>query len=185
MKGCRPLEEKEIQEISEKLTQMGRHGQRNQLLLLLGCRTGFRISELLSIKVRDAIQHGKAVTRVTVSRCNMKGKIESRSVVLVNSLKPLILDYVSVTGLKADDLLFNISRIEAHRVLKKAFQILRMDGKLACHSLRKTFANNVYEQLDHDLVKTQAALGHKWISTTAQYISFAQEDVDAAILAAG
>ena len=71
MKGCRPLEEKEIQEISEKLTQMGRHGQRNQLLLLLGCRTGFRISELLSIKVRDAIQHGKAVNRVTVSRCNM------------------------------------------------------------------------------------------------------------------
>lgn len=185
MKGCRPLTDDEVTLVADKLLSQSRNGQRNQLLFLLGCRTGFRISELLSLKVGDVVQHGKAVTRVTVTRAAMKGKIESRSVALVNSLKPLILAYVKEAGLSADEQLFGISRSEAHRILTKAFDVLRMDGKLATHSCRKTFANKVYAALDHDLVKTQAALGHKWVSTTAQYISFAQEDVDAAVLAAG
>jgi hypothetical protein len=49
--------------------------------------------------------------------------------------------------------------------------------------MRKTFANRVYDRLRHDLVKTQRALGHKNINSTVSYLSFRDEDVDAAILA--
>jgi hypothetical protein len=41
----------------------------------------------------------------------------------------------------------------------------------------------VYEKLGHEPVKTQRALGHQNISNTARYISFAQEEIDQAILA--
>jgi integrase len=50
--------------------------------------------------------------------------------------------------------------------------------------MRKTFANRMYEKLNHDLVKTQRALGHAKINSTVQYLSFREEGIDAAILAA-
>jgi len=31
-------------------------------------------------------------------------------------------------------------------------------------------------------VKTQAALGHKWITSTAAYLSFKEEEIEEAIL---
>jgi integrase len=50
--------------------------------------------------------------------------------------------------------------------------------------MRKTFANRMYDKLGHDLVKTQRALGHKNINSTVAYLSFREEDIAAAILAA-
>jgi hypothetical protein len=41
----------------------------------------------------------------------------------------------------------------------------------------------VYEKLGRDLVKTQRALGHRTINSTVQYLSFAETDIEAAILA--
>ena len=49
--------------------------------------------------------------------------------------------------------------------------------------MRQTFANRVYHRLDHDLVKTQRALGHKNINSTVSYLSFAEAEIEAAILA--
>jgi integrase len=51
------------------------------------------------------------------------------------------------------------------------------------HSLRKTFANRMYERLHRDLVKVQRAMGHKNINSTVAYLSFREEEIDAAILA--
>jgi integrase len=57
-------------------------------------------------------------------------------------------------------------------------------GKLGTHCMRKTFANKVYEKLDGRLEKVQQALEHRNINSTAQYLSFREEDIDKAILAA-
>ena len=186
MKGCRPLTEDEVKAVAQKLLEQSHtNGFRNRLLFLLGCKTGFRIAELLSLRVKDVFAHDKVSKRATVNKCNMKGEIETRSVVLAESVKPLLNEYIRSNGLKADDRLFPVTTVAAHLFMSKAFDVLRLDGKVATHSMRKTFANHVYKALNHDLVKTQAAMGHKWVSTTAQYISFAQEDVDEAILSAG
>jgi len=190
MKGSRPLTPEEVTMVFTKLGSLNnRYATRNQLMFLMGVKTGFRVSELLSIRVKDVIQHSKLVTKVTVTRANMKGKIESRAVALHDECKPLIQKWVTEAGLDSDDYLFgsqrggNLTREMAHRILKEAYECCRLTGKLGTHCCRKTFANNVYDRLDHDLVKTQKALGHKWVSTTAQYISFREEDVDEAILA--
>lgn len=190
MKGCRPLTPEEVQMVFEKLgTKFNRYRTRNQLLFLMGVKTGFRISELLSIKVKDVLQYGKPVTKVSVSRRNMKGKIESRAVALHEDCKPLIQQWVTEANLSADDYLFisqkgkHLTREMAHKIMKEAFDLCRLEGKLGTHCGRKTFANAIYEYTNHDLVRTQAALGHKWVSTTAQYIAFREEEVDEAILA--
>ena len=39
-----------------------------------------------------------------------------------------------------------MNRQTAHEMLKKAFQAAGLNGKLATHSLRKSFAQRVYEE---------------------------------------
>jgi site-specific recombinase XerD len=77
-----------------------------------------------------------------------------------------------------------ISREQAWRILTEAFTANELTGKLGTHAMRKTFANRMYDKLGHDLVKTQRALGHKNINSTVAYLSFREEDIAAAILAA-
>jgi hypothetical protein len=49
--------------------------------------------------------------------------------------------------------------------------------------MRKTFYNRMYDELNHDLVKTQKTMGHANINSTVQSLSFREEEIDAAIFA--
>jgi len=75
-----------------------------------------------------------------------------------------------------------ITRVQAYRILREACDACELTGKLGTHSMRKTFANKVYDALDNDLVKTQRALGHRNVNSTVQYLSFREEEIDEAIL---
>jgi integrase len=177
------------------------YGQRNKALFLLGVRSGFRISEMLSLRVGDLHQHGKIIDRVTVQRRHMKGgkagKTSSRTVLLHHQAREALDAWLQAmatrTGGRSPDLyVFKsrtggnrpISRVQAWRILQQAFAANGLTGKLGTHCMRKTFANKVYEQLDGRLEKVQKALGHANINSTIQYLSFREEDIDAAILAA-
>lgn len=192
MKGCRALTEQEVVQVLGSFS--GPNRLRDRCLFLLGVRSGFRISELLSLRVGDLIQAGKVTDRVGVSRQHMKRKQEGRSVILHPQAKSAVLariDELSITGKCSSDIfLFTsqrginkpLSRIGAWCLLKKAYANLGLTGKLASHSMRKTFADRVYTRLNFDLVKTQRAMGHKSIQSTISYLSFKEEEVEAAIL---
>ena len=75
-----------------------------------------------------------------------------------------------------------ISRGHAWRILRRAFAAAGVAGNVGTHTMRKTFADRIYARLGHDLVKTQRALGHRCVDSTAQYISFREEEIDEAIL---
>ena len=49
--------------------------------------------------------------------------------------------------------------------------------------MRKTFAMRFYQQSQRVLLKTQKALGHKWITTTQRYLHVDEADIEAVILA--
>ena len=51
-------------------------------------------------------------------------------------------------------------RQTAHDILKKAFIAAGLNGKLATHSLRKSFAQRVYNK-SGDIYLVQELLGHK------------------------
>lgn len=193
MQGCRPLTDLEVMRVIQRLD--GKFNLRDQALFVLGVKTGFRISELLSLKVKDFIQHGQFVTRVRVKRQNMKKKQQSREVPLHPQAKKVLSEWFQ--KLKSENKFHEehfvflsqkginnpISRRHALRVLRVAYDAAKLQGPLGTHSMRKTFAEKVHRNFDKDLIKTQRALGHKNINSTVSYLSFDEEEIDAGILA--
>jgi integrase len=193
MKGCRPLSDAEIALIRRSFG--GVYANRDRALFILGLKSGFRISELLSLRVGDVFQHNRPVEHVTVRRAHMKQKTEGRTVPLhpdaKHALAVWIQELQAVGRGTATAYLFPsrqggnrpISRIQAWQILTDAYRTNGLTGKLGTHAMRKTFANKVYTQLARDLVKTQRALGHRNMNFTVAYLSFCEDDVTEAILA--
>lgn len=192
MKGCRPLTDEEVERTLGCFG--GSYPNRDHALFLLGIKSGFRISELLSLQLRDVMPRGKLVERVTVQRRHMKKKLEGRTVLLHPDAKEVLcawLEELREAGYMTSDVyVFQsrkglnraLSRVQAYRILQDAFEKAGLHGSLGTHSMRKTFANRIYERLDKDLLKTQRALGHRNINSTVSYLSFREEDIDEAIL---
>lgn len=193
MKGCRPLTDQEIEEVLQSFG--GRYAGRDRALFLLGVKTGFRISELLSLTVGDVVQHGRMVDRVSVRRMHMKKKREGRTVPLnpqaAEAVRLWIEQMRNQGGVTSRTVLFRsrkgenqpISRVTAYKILRVVFADNELTGKLGTHSMRKSFANAVHQRLGRDISKTKKALGHKNINSTDSYLSFLQEEIDEAILA--
>ena len=172
----------------------GKYALRGRAFFLLGVFSGFRVSELLSLRVRDVLQHGNIVERVVVQRRSMKGKQESRSVVFhpkaQEALRPWLKALKAEGNLKPETFLFRsregdnraISRVQAYGILREAFEANQLPGKLATHSMRKSFANRAYEKSGRDLLRTAKALGHKSVDSTISYLSFTETEIDDLIL---
>jgi integrase len=192
MKGCRAFTDQEAQNIMESFR--GAYAARDRAIFVIGRYAGERITAILSLKVGDVVQGGRIVEKITFRRANRKGKTEGRTVVLHPEPKSALkewLDQLAAGGyLTAEAYVFQsrkgqnkpISRIQFYRVLKNAATLNKIDGKIVTHSMRKTFADRVYDALGQDIFRTQKALGHKNINSTAQYLSFREEDIDQAVL---
>lgn len=72
-----------------------------------------------------------------------------------------------------------ISRVQAHRILEKVFQSAGLNGKLATHSMRKTYAQRMYDATG-DIFMVKEALGHKSLETTKQYLGVSYSKMQAA-----
>ena len=181
MKGTRPLDNDEIRRVSAAFT--GMYAVRNSALFMLGVSTGGRISELLSLRVGDVFQNKKPVTDLLYNKSIVKGGEVSRAVPVNIDGRDAIEDLIDWHREKYATLaptrpLFPsrnksgsvaMNRQTAHDMLKKAFMDAGLNGKLATHSLRKSFAQRVYEQ-SGDIYLVQELLGHRNVATTQKYI---------------
>lgn len=180
MAGCRALTESEIYRVFGALKT-----ERDKLLFILGVRTGFRISELLALNVKDVYRDGRALSRVKVLRRFIKEKKGSREIPLHPEAMAQVEIYVKT--LKGPELFPSrmggrITRFTAHKILKDAFNKAGLKGALATHSMRKSFAKKVYAALGNDLISLRDALGHSHVNTTMDYVQVNQQDIDRAIL---
>ena len=192
MKGTRPLDNDEIRRVSTCFT--GTFEIRNRGLFMLGVSTGGRISELLSLRVGDVYQNKKPVTDLLYGKSIVKGGEVSRSVP------------VNADGRRAIDELVNwhrrhyrsvaskrplfpsrhksgtvpMHRQTAHAILKTAFIEAGLNGHIATHSLRKSFAQRLYDKTG-DIYMVQELLGHRNISTTQKYLGVNYADAKAAV----
>ena len=89
MKGCRPLTEEEVDAVAASFT--GQFATRDRALFVLGIKSGFRISELLSLRVGDVRQGGQFTARVYVERRSTKGKVEGRAHEAFRLAPPLVI----------------------------------------------------------------------------------------------
>ena len=189
MRGCKSLNDSEIQNALSCFS--GKFATRARALAVLGIRTGLRISELLSLTVGDVLAGGDVVDRVYIERRNVKGKREGRSIALHPEARDALRAWILAMGsVPLESPLFPsqkkggpLGRIAAWKVLRRTFRRAGINGKVGTHTMRKTFARRIYNALGHDLIRTGMALGHKSISSTIAYLSFAEEDIDAAVLA--
>ena len=181
MNGCRPLTEAEAELVRK--TFAGRYAARDRCLFLLGLYTGFRISELLRVRVRDVWRHGTAVHVLSLPRRAMKGQRTGRTMAVHEQARAAIAAWLAVMPQPWDDdtPLFRsqkggaMSRVQAWQILHDAYQANTLEGRLGTHSMRKTFAQRLYTR-DHDALKVKHALGHQHLSTTEKYLAFVTQD---------
>lgn len=178
MKGCRPLTNKEIKDVVAALRDGSKYERRNVCLFVLGLSTGFRVSELLSLRARDVWRENKPAREIYLRKCNSKGKVAGRSVAINRKARQAIAEYLSASDVPADGPLFPsrkgtkaISRVQAHRILSTGFDRAGVaGGKVATHSLRKTYAAKLRDR-GCDLRDLQAALGHSSPLATEKYLA--------------
>ena len=178
MKGTRPLTNDEIRKVADCFE--GLYAERNRGLFVLGVSTGGRISELLSLRIGDVWQNNKPVSDLLFDKAIVKGGEVSRAVPVNfdgrEAIKGLIDWHRENHGeIDPNRPLFPsrqggaMDRRMAHAVLKTAFEAAGLNGKLATHSMRKSFAQRLYEQTN-DIFAVQEMLGHKNVATTQRYL---------------
>lgn len=196
--GMRPLADNEIHAMLSAMAG-GKNAVRNQCLLHLGVFTGFRISELLSLRIRDVWDGFEVRSTVTVGRGYVKGKKESRTLPLNPAAASAIKRWLRCA--KRDNPLYlgwflftaqgsrrPISRQLAARVLAETAERAGIDSKrIATHSMRKTFANKAWNSahISGDMAKMAQILGHKNWSNTLRYLEFLDGSIDRAVLEMG
>lgn len=192
MKGCRPLSDAEDQAVRSKLAG-GAHPVRNVALFVVGCRTGFRISQLLSLNLGDVFQRGEVTRSVYAARRNTKGKRAGQRLPLHEearaALAPLVAELAAAGVTDPEAPLFQsqkggrrLNRRSAWEALKSAFNACGLDGKLACHTMRKTFAKRMRAQVGGDIYKLKELLHHTDIRATVKYMENDVEELEAAVL---
>ncbi|MDE0016828.1 MAG: tyrosine-type recombinase/integrase [Candidatus Poribacteria bacterium] len=193
MKGTRPLDNDEIRRVSTCFT--GMYEVRNRCLFMIGVSTGGRISELLSLRIGDVFQNKKPVTDLLYSKSILKGGEVSRAVPVNVDGRRAIQDLVDWhrehygNPIASKRPLFPsrhnagtvaLHRQTAHEILKKAFMEAGLNGHIATHSLRKSFAQRLYDKTG-DIYLVQELLGHRNISTTQKYLGVNYADAKAAV----
>ena len=193
MRGCRALTDDEVALVSKSFS--GTYAARDKALFVLGVKSGFRISELLSLTVGNVWQHGQFVERVAVQRRHMKGKTQGRSVILHPEAKGALARWLMTLQrggtVTPDTCLFPsrkghnrpLRRGQAWYILCQAYEANGLTGMIGCHGMRKTFGQKVYEKTGRDLRATQYAMGHKSPASTAAYLAVDEQAIDAVILA--
>ena len=148
---------------------------RNYMILHLGRNLAFRIEDLLQLKVNN-FKNGGVYTREFKT-----GKEQSFE--LHPSLRKDLEDYINRNGLVDGEYLFKsrkgankpITRQRAWQIIKQLANQVKVSYIVGCHSLRKYFAREYYEQTG-DLIGLKEMLNHSSETVTLRYICWEEED---------
>ena len=152
------------------------------LLIALGCFTGLRISDILSLRWKQIL--GTSEFTITEKKTG-----KQRTIRLNPQLQQHIrecYEYIKPLGINAPILVsqkgtvFTIQRINV--ILKEVKKKYRLHiGNFSCHSLRKTFGRQVYnmnsENSELALVKLMELFNHSSVAITKRYLGLRQEEL--------
>jgi site-specific recombinase XerD len=156
---------------------------RNYLIIEVALGTGLRVSELANLKMGDL--HLKKGQNTLIVRNGKGGK--DRVIGFNSKLKSLILEYLEYRFNDSPYLFHSergekMTRFGIGRVFKT---IAEKTGIVAqhhsIHSLRHTYATNLYRASGYNLRLVQKQLGHSSITTTSVYSDVINKDLDEAL----
>ncbi len=160
--------------------------KRDYCLFTVGINSGLRISDLLSLSVRDVIEErGKLKERIEL-REQKTGKMKDFP--LGEQSKKAIRDYLTdrfgkLNLANREQPLFlskkggSLQRVQAWKILNYAASAVGIKDRIGTHTLRKTFgywANS----MGTDITRIQKLLNHSSPSITLAYIGITQEELD-------
>ena len=200
MAGCRPYKHGEIEAMMREIDR-GDWGKRDLCLYLFGLGTGYRVSEICSLTRGDVTNpDGTVAESVTVWRRNMKGKRISRTVVLSDELRKTLGGYLRwLAGrgyARPTHPLWPgrpgraISRYTVYAVQKRAARRLGLPGRVATHSMRKTYGVHAHDFFMRQaargvpvdpLLYTAKAMGHVKVDSTQSYLQADMVQIEAAV----
>lgn len=162
-----PLPDKEF--VKSYLAALNAKHPKYGILLLLGIETGLRISDILSLRVRN----------ISSNMHVKEGKTQKwRTIVVSDTLQAAIKAYARAMGLHRTDYLVHrtrrqknvpLSRVQAYRVLRSTAEDNGL-MRIGTHTLRKTFANRLYA-MSGDPRVVQRAMRHRFIDSTLHYLT--------------
>ncbi|WP_422659102.1 site-specific integrase [Paenibacillus sp. EC2-1] len=177
MKFVQPVRDQEVlEDIKDFLRATN---MRNYIMFSIGINTGFRISDILRLRVRDVMgSHISIVEKKT-------GK--KKRALIQPDLKRELNDYIA--GKAPNEYLIK-SREGWNRPISRsmAYKIMRSIGdefclsEIGCHTLRKTFGYIFYyETTDKDIGMLMNYFNHSSEKVTLRYIGVEQDSMDAAL----
>ncbi|AMJ40687.1 tyrosine-type recombinase/integrase [Anaerotignum propionicum] len=156
--------------------------ERNYILFALGIYSGLRISDILSLKVKDV----KGKTHFLVKEKKTK---KTQKLLINDELKKELKWYCK--DKEPDDYLIRsrqsdklgkqkpITRDMALKIMKKIADDFDEDN-LGCHSMRKTFGYHYYKATG-DIATLQKIYNHSTPRETLIYLCIEQDEKDAAV----
>jgi len=188
--GCRRFTLEEERALFAALLE-GRHGPRNTALFALGIDTGFRIGELLSVRIKDLVLRGDIVDELCIQSKAMKNHKPGRKADLFKRTEELITEgliYLQQRGFMCAEDLFFQSKTQRNQAIacSRAWEIIHntarglgMTGPIGTHSMRKTYAHKLYAYCKEQEARgvtldaisvVQDALQHSSRKTTELYL---------------
>lgn len=163
-----------------KLTKDGNY--KISLLIAVGCFTGLRISDILSLRWKQILNTDEFTV---IEKKTGKQRIIRLNLQLQEHIRECY-EQINPVGINAPILIsqkgtvFTVQRINI--ILKEVKKKYKLKIKnFSCHSLRKTFGRQVYnmnsENSELALVKLMELFNHSSVAITKRYLGLRQEEL--------
>jgi len=164
----------------ERIKKALANNPRNLLLFIIGINTALRISDILTLRIRDISD-----THLTITE---KKTGKRRRFIINEAIRSAFRDLMP-NDASPNDWLFPsrkgrssgaskpIGRVQAWRILNKAAEEADVDIPIGTHSLRKTFAYHAYNS-GVALPLLMRILNHSSQRETLRYIGIESEQID-------
>jgi len=157
---------------------------RNYLLFVMGINTALRISDLLSLKIKEVIDSkGDIKTYLFVK----ERKTKRQAKIYINDTVKEALNYFLDTskGADPDSYLFKsersnrkLDRVRTWGLIQKWTKEAGLEGeRYGTHTLRKTWGYQARMQ-GASIEQISEKLGHKSVTVTRRYIGISQEEIN-------
>lgn len=185
MAATEPIrDKKQLKALADYFLKRGQ--LRNYTLIIMGTSTALRISDLLRLRWSDVYDELHSTFRTHITIIEKKTKKTKTIALNKQVLQALRLyfpnrrgDFIFVSNRKEGNA---ISRVQAWRIIHAAVVAVGVEGKISCHSLRKTWGYHAWTSKEVSPVVIMHIYNHSNYEVTRRYLGVAQDDLDRAYL---
>lgn len=178
---------KDVKKIQGMKNYLLGKNSRDYLLFVLGINSAVRINDLLQLTWGEILKPNMKIKSFIELREDKTDKFK-KFPIGKQLTKAIEIHMKNCNEIDLDDYVFksrkkgyHITRQQARRIIKEAAEMVGIEDRIGCHSLRKTFGYNAYKK-GYDIVIIQKYLNHSSPSVTLRYIGIDQEEMDDMVL---